>query len=287
LSAGGDGPASSLGLGRLFIGIGRTSIPVSPGANLGQIGLLKGHVMRLENLLEQYLTPLLNGNRQECRETIMKALRLGIDPKAIYHEVLWPAMEQIDRMYRQDRINMAAEHMATRINRALADQVQSRLSRLEPNGKKLLVLCADNEPEELGAQMISDLFEAEGWGVYFVGGGVPHDEVLAMVGQIRPDLLLIFGTQPSGVPGVRKMIDLIREVGVHPTMNIMISGGVFNRAEGLWEEINADLFAPTAQEALLVASQALPRTPEVRIPGAPKKRRRRRRPPLLEAAGIA
>ena len=29
--------------------------------------------------------------------------------------------------------------------------------------------------------------------------------------------------------------------------------GVFDRAEGLWEEIGADLFAETAQEALKVA----------------------------------
>jgi methanogenic corrinoid protein MtbC1 len=104
------------------------------------------------------------------------------------------------------------------------------------------------------------------------------------VGQLRPDILLVFGTQPSGVPGVRKLIDLIREVGSNPTMNVMISGGVFNRAEGLWKEVNADLFAATACEALAVAADAKPRKPEVRIPGAPKKRRRRRRPPLLAQA---
>ncbi len=243
-------------------------------------------MMRLENLLDQYLDPLLSGNRQECREVIHKSLRLGMDPKSIYHQVLWPAMERVDQLYRADRINKAVENMACRINRALADQVQSRLPRTQTNGKKLMVLCADNEPEELGAQMVSDLFEADGWTVFFLGGGVPHDEVLGMIGQVRPEMLLIFGTQPSGVPGVRRLIDLIREVGVHPTMNTMISGGVFNRADGLWEEVNADLFAATADEALAVANEAEPRTPDVRIPGAPKKRRRRRRPPLLERAAV-
>ena len=141
--------------------------------------------------------------------------------------------------------------------------------------------CADGESEELGAQMCADLFEAEGWTVYFLGGGIPNDELLAMVGQLRPDILLIFGTKPAGVPEVRRLIDLIREVGANPTMNIMISGGVFNRAEGLWKEVNADLFASNMTEALKLAAEAQPRQPEIRIPGAPKKRRRRRRPPLL------
>ena len=34
----------------------------------------------------------------------------------------------------------------------------------------------------------------------------------------------------------------------------MVSGGLFNRAEGLWEEIGADLFASTLNEATQVAS---------------------------------
>jgi hypothetical protein len=36
-------------------------------------------------------------------------------------------------------------------------------------------------------------------------------------------------------------------------MRIVVSGGLFNRAEGLWEEIGADGFAATAAEVLQVA----------------------------------
>ena len=237
--------------------------------------------MKSDRLLERFMGPLLKGQRQECRQVFTEALQAGIEPEKLYQTMIWPAMEQVARMYRSDEIDLATEHMATRINRLLADQLQAHLQRGVPNGKRIVITCADGEPEELGAQMCADLFESEGWEVYFVGGGVPSDEILSLAGQIHPDILLIFGTQPSGVPGVRRLIDLIREVNANPTMNILISGGVFNRAEGLWKEVNADLFAPTAAEALRMAAEAEPRKPEVRIPGAPKKRRRRRRPPLL------
>ncbi len=227
---------------------------------------------------------LLDGKRQECRDVLEQALNQGTEPARLYRQMLWPAMEQVATMYRNDQINLATEHMATRISRTLVDQLQSRLARRPSNGRRILVACADGEPEELGAQMCADLFEADGWEVFFIGGGVPNDEILSLVGTHRPEILLIFGTQPQGVPGVRRLIDMLREVGVNPTMNVMISGGVFNRAEGLWKEINADLFAKTAAEALEVATAAQPRKPEVRVPGAPKKRRRRRRPPLLANA---
>ncbi len=240
--------------------------------------------MNDQRLLERYMGSLLDGHRQECRDVLAEALNAGLEPKSIYKKVVWPAMEHVEHMFRSDRINIATEHMATRISRCVADQLQARLERRPNNGKRILITCADGEPEELGAQMCSDLFEAEGWSVYFVGGGVPNDEILSLVGQLRPEILMIFGTQPAGVANVRKLIDLIRHVGSNPTMNIMISGGVFNRADGLWKEVNADLFAPTAAEALTVAAEAEPREPHIPTVGVPKKRRRRRRPPLL--AGV-
>jgi len=43
-------------------------------------------------------------------------------------------------------------------------------------------------------------------------------------------------------------------VNAWPDMRIVVSGGLFNRAEGLWEEIGADGFAATAAEVLQVAA---------------------------------
>lgn len=233
---------------------------------------------------EPYMRPLLAGRRAECRAFVQRRIAETGDAVGLYRDLLWPAMEQVERLYRADRINTASQAMATRINRSIADQLQLALVPMAPNGKRIVMTCADGEPEELGAQMTADLFEARGWDVYFLGGGVPNDEILHLIGQVRPDILLIYGTQPAGVPGVRRLTDLIRDVGSNPTMNVMVSGGVFNRADGLWKEVNADILVKTAAEAIPAAEAAKPRPPEVRTPGAPKKRRRRRRPPLLAAA---
>lgn len=240
--------------------------------------------MSSSNLLDRLMTPLLAGNRRTCRDLVAEKLAQSKSATDVYANLLWPAMERVEKLYRTDRINAASEHMATRINRSIAEQLQSHLTMSPPNGKRVIVLCAEGEPEELGAQMTADLFEAKGWEVFLLGSGVPNDEVLSLLGQLRPELLLIFGTTPSGVPGVRKLVDLIREIDVNPSMNIMVSGGVFNRADGLWKEVNADLFAKTAQEAIPLADAAEPRIPAPKPTGTPKKRRRRRRPPLLAAA---
>lgn len=235
-------------------------------------------------MVEEYLNPLLAGDRAGCRAVIQSKLAEDPDATRLYRELLWPAVERIEKLHRTDRINIAVEQMATRINRAIADQLQVHLPKQPLNGKKILITCADDEPEELGAQMCSDLFESRGWRVYFVGGGAPNDEILGLVGRLCPDFLLIFGTQPGGVPGIRRLVDMIREIGVNPTMNIMVSGGVFNRADGLWKEVSADLIAKTADQALELAETAPPRTPVPPKPTGVKKRRRRRREPAMAGA---
>ena len=204
---------------------------------------------------EAYVTPLLAGERDVCRKVIDAALERGIPARDLLTQLIWPTMEHVQMLFREDHISISSLNMATRLNRSIADQVCARLSRKPSNGRKVLIFCGNDEPEELGGQICSDLFETEGYNVRFAGGGVPEDEVLKLVGEFRPDLLVMFGTLPSGVPAVRKLIDYLREVNSCPEMQVMCCGGIYKRAEGLAEEIGADLFAADASAAVSVAEQ--------------------------------
>jgi MerR family transcriptional regulator, light-induced transcriptional regulator len=209
--------------------------------------------MNFDSIITRYMNSLLNGDRVGCRAILGEALQTGTPVNAVYTELFWPIMAEIEMLHRDHRINDITVNIATRINRTLVDQLQSKLPRRDSRYKKMVISCANGEPEELGAQMCADLFESDGWEVKFLGGGIPEDEIVEFVGIEQPDVYFIYGTKPSGAPGVRKMIDRIRDIGACPDMRIMLSGGVFNRAEGLWEEIGADLFAATAKEALKIA----------------------------------
>lgn len=205
--------------------------------------------------LQQYLDALLTGDRRNCRSIIEDILhRNSASIMSVYSDVLWPIMMEIDDLYRQERITSAQENLATRINRTIVDQLQNKLPR-QPRIEKRVVVCSSmRETNELGGQMIVDMFESAGWDVRFLGGGLGNDDILAFIHEFRPDFLVIYGTEPSQAAQVRSIIDRIREINALPQMKIMLSGGVFARAEGLWEEIGADLFAQNAMDAVQLAS---------------------------------
>ncbi len=200
-----------------------------------------------------YLEPLLDGDRSACRLVVDAALADGAAPRDLLTGLIWPTMELLQSLYRDDRITISSLNLATRLNRSITDQLCAQLPRSENNGQKVLIVCGDDEPEELGGQICADLFETAGYEVRFAGGGVPNDEVLKLIGDHRPNLLILFGTLPSGMPSARKLIDYLREVNSCPNMQVMCCGGIYKRAEGLAEEIGADLVANDAAHAVDVA----------------------------------
>jgi methanogenic corrinoid protein MtbC1 len=199
-----------------------------------------------EAILERYLRALLTGDRNQCRSVIEETLQSGIPAHQVYMDVIWPIMVEIDKLYRDDRIDSAQEAFASRINRTIVNQLQNKLPRRPSKSKKVVIVTATPEKSELGGQMINDLFESDGWDTRFLGGTVNNDDILTFIHGYSPDVLLLYGFDGKDAPAVRGLIDTIRKVNAYPDMRVMLSGGVFSRAEGLWEEIGADLYAETA-----------------------------------------
>lgn len=207
------------------------------------------------SLIEKFTAPVFAGDRSGARAVVAEAFEDGLSAEDILMDLIWPTMERISALYRADRINTGTHHMASRLLRMLADQLTLRLHRSPRNGRRMLVICSPGEPEELGAQITTDLAEAHGWDVHFAGGGVPNDEIVGWIGQLQPQVLMVYGTIPSACPMVRQLIDLLHDVGISPKLQIICSGGVFNRAEGLAEEIGSDLFAPNPVDALKILDE--------------------------------
>ncbi len=229
-----------------------------------------------EQIFEKYLAALLSGNRANSRLVIEKILQSGTPAISVYVDVIWPIMDEIEKLLREDRISPVQEHLATRINRTIVDQLQNKLPRRQSKNKKIAVFCAIPELQELGGQIIADLFESDGWEIRFPGGGLTNDDILGFIHEYAPDILLIHGTEPKQAPQVRLLIDTIKEINAWPNMRIMLSGGVYNRAEGLWEEMGADLFADTAIAALHSANTD---TPVVKRQGRSINKRAKKKKP--------
>lgn len=199
--------------------------------------------MNLEVLHERVFETLINGDRSGARMLLADLSSQGSNAEDVLRDVFWPTHENLEKLHRSDQLTLLSYHTATRLLRQLVDQTAARLVMRPRIGKRVLATCGPSEGEELGAQMAVDILESYGYEVWFTGGGVPTDEIQARVHEDRPDILLMFSSAASDLPGIRHMIDSLHEIGACPKLQIVVGGGVFNRAPGLADELGADLCA--------------------------------------------
>jgi methanogenic corrinoid protein MtbC1 len=206
--------------------------------------------MNPEAIVETLFSHLISGNRVESRKLVENLYASGLPAERVTREVLWPILENVHALHRNDQLSNLAHHYATRLLRMLVDQAQARYDQKPRRNRKVCLFCGPNEPEELAGQLVADLCEADGYEVLFAGGGVAMDEILEEVQTHSPDVLLMFASSNRDAPNIRQLIDAIRQIGSCPNLQIVVGGGIFNRAPGLAEEIGADLNAKGPAELL-------------------------------------
>lgn len=199
--------------------------------------------MNNDVLMERFFETLIAGDRTAARQVITEGVRSGLGPAELIADLYWPTYQHIDKLYRQDMLTKLAHHMSTRLLRVLVDRTAAMLPQDNNTGRTVLAFCGESESDELGAQMAIDLLDGSGFQVRFAGGGVANDEILAHVNEEKPDVLLMFASAPADLPNMRQLIDTLREIGACPDIQIAVGAGVFARAEGLAEEIGADIWA--------------------------------------------
>lgn len=202
--------------------------------------------MSADILSERLFESLIQGDRVRARDLIDEQRASGASPELLLTDLFWPTYELIEKLHREDQITELAHKLSTRLFRVLVDQVSRELiasSDAQPVGRTVFACCGSTESSELGAQMGVDLLEAAGFEVRFAGGGVPIDEIRQTVQESKPDALLMFCSNASDLPDIRVLIDTLHEIGACPHTQIVVGGGVFNRADELAEEIGADLWA--------------------------------------------
>jgi methanogenic corrinoid protein MtbC1 len=207
-------------------------------------------VVNQEIIVERLFQTLITGDRSGARQIVSETREQNVSAEDLTHEIYWPTLDMINNLFRNDQLTTLAHHYGVRILRSLIDQAQAEYTQSSRRNRKVCMFSGSSEADELAGQMTADIIEADGFEVLFGGGGIANDEVLAEVGEQRPDILLMWASAPSDAPNIRQLIDTIRGVNACPNMQIVVGGGVFNRAPGLAEEIGADLWARTPRDLI-------------------------------------
>lgn len=206
-------------------------------------------------LTASYLRAQLGGDRREALRLIVdEGLGRGLSCEDV-HKVIRHAQVEIGRLWQEDRISIAQEHMATAISQLVLSHVYQYAHPPTSNGKKVMVACVEGELHEFPARLVADALDLAGFDVRYLGASVPHDGLLQIIATEKPDLLVLSATMTFNVPQLRTAVARVRERWA--TLPLAVGGGACTLSPGLAAELNADLAGADADELVALARRRL------------------------------
>ena len=134
----------------------------------------QGTAFSVDSIYANYLKAVRAGDRRRAFEVIDGAREAGFDLGALYLDVLQPTLREIGRLWQENEISVADEHLATGITQAaMVRAFQRAAPSTAAEGPTLLAACVDQERHEVGLRMLCDLLDLEGWDCTFLGATVP------------------------------------------------------------------------------------------------------------------
>ena len=211
----------------------------------------------LDQLARDFLAALLDGNRRRASEMILAAVKGGTSVKEIYAQVFERTQREVGRLWQTNSISVAQEHFCTAATQMVMSQLYPYIFTGQRTGRRMVMACVGGELHEIGARMVADFFEMEGWDTYFVGANMPATSVLQSVDELQADVLAISATMTFHVSQVAEMIHELRTTRGNQRTRVLVGGFPFNLAPQLWQKMGADGFARDAAAALQEAERVL------------------------------
>lgn len=210
----------------------------------------------LDTLSRQYLDLLLQPDRRAASEIILAAVQSGVHPRYIYTQVFERTQREIGRLWQTNQISVAQEHFCTAATQMIMSQLYPYIFSGERKNHRVVVACVGGELHEIGARMVADFFEMDGWDSYFLGANTPPGSVLQTVLDRQADILAISATMTFHVNKVTDIIHSVRENAALST-KILVGGYPFNLSTDLWRKVGADGYAIDADSAVKEAQRLL------------------------------
>lgn len=225
--------------------IGEKHVPVFPHSSY-------------EAQIREYMDSLFQKDTRKTLYLIQQFMNQQIPVSDIYVEILAESMRRIGELWHTSSITVDTEHYCTSVTQLAMSQMYPALFSSARKNRLVLCACPGTELHEMGARMVADLFEQDGWDSLYLGAAVPESAMLEAIRTSRPDLIALSVTMPQHLLDCQSLIGAIR--AEFPDSKIAVGGNAFLSTHDIWSKWPVDFYTKDARELLAAANAACENT---------------------------
>ncbi len=147
--------------------------------------------MITQEIYKDYFNKLISGDRAGCGKIVNNLLNNDVTIKDLYINLFQSSLYEVGCLWENNKISVATEHLATSITEYLISTAYPSIFSSEHNGKRAVVTCTPGEYHQIGARMVADYFELNGWDSFFIGASAPDEDLLNFIEEKSPDVLAV------------------------------------------------------------------------------------------------
>jgi methanogenic corrinoid protein MtbC1/DNA-binding XRE family transcriptional regulator len=201
-----------------------------------------------------YVRALLNGDDEAAFQVIHRMLLARRPLGDVYLDLLTPALVGIGQLWCDGEIGVGLEKLASHLVLKHMDRMRGmHTTDRQPLRQRILVACVEGELHCIGARMVADLLDMEGWPVDFLGADVPTASLIETIKIRRPHLVALSVRTSSGLDHARRVVRELKTIADAP--KIILGGQGMARDE--WPSDATCLIARDAVEGVQLAGKLL------------------------------
>jgi methanogenic corrinoid protein MtbC1 len=194
--------------------------------------------------MQQIFTALLlHGDHRGCLKLVEQSIRTEEDLRNFYEHIAKYALYTVGTLWERNEVTVADEHLATAIIGRISSYLYSRFVGTPQTKGTAIVSAVPNEYHEVGARMVADILELDGWDVTYLGANTPLEELVKLLKRKQPFMLALSVATAFNLEKARLVVASVKNDPNLAGMRILVGGLAFNSAPRLWREFGADGYA--------------------------------------------
>jgi methanogenic corrinoid protein MtbC1/DNA-binding XRE family transcriptional regulator len=211
-------------------------------------------IIRLGQRQQLYVRALLNGDDDAAFKIIHRMVLARSPLGDLYLNLITPALVEIGQLWCDGEIGVGLEKLASHLVLKHMDRLRGmHISEGQRLPQRILVACVEGELHCIGARMVADLLDIEGWPVDFLGADVPTPALIETIKIRRPHLVALSVRTSGGLDHARRVVGELRTMTDEP--KILLGGQAMTRNE--WPSDATCAVARNAVEGVQLAGKLL------------------------------
>jgi corrinoid protein of di/trimethylamine methyltransferase len=217
--------------------------------------------MSREVMFEKLAEAVVNGDEETAKKVSEEIVKSGADRLEVIEKYLSPAMKRVGEKFEKGEyfltnLMLSAEAMKSATRVLTADLDKEARGRLKGETKGIVVIgTVDGDIHDIGKNILSLLLQANGFEVHDLGRDVSTMNFVDKAQEVNARMIALSSLMTTTRPAQKDVIDLLKAMGLRNKYVVMVGGAPTTNE---WaEEIGADAWAETAEEAVRVAEKIM------------------------------